>query len=193
MNLIGVPGRVVEFEDGHVVNVESFRIGRRCITVGEFVAFQKLTSFVTTAERACRKTFLDNELLVSFSNHERLTQPAFCLSFVDAMAFCEYYDLRLPLEEEWLAASLVDQGVWLRRADCPLCDDMGNIVLEKLADAIQLCYEEWTATEDSGGIVTRSGPKYFRDAEWQEYVLEHRKIRPVDYCDIMTSFRVCQK
>jgi hypothetical protein len=195
IQFINIPRKVVEFEDGHTVAVEPFVVSKRFVTVGMFDAFQKATGHVTTSERKGGKVFRYNEVIEHMSRTARLNAPAFCVSFTDALRFCEWAEVRLPSEAEWLAASLFDDRVYDVDGgeECPWCDKRRNIIKSKLPEVSESAGEEWTATRTENGlVVTRSGPIYFRDADWRSAVSDYRYLRKPDEWDLLLSFRVCK-
>jgi hypothetical protein len=197
LRFLDIPGKTVEFEDGRTATVEPFAISKRAVTVALFEAFEKATGYVTAAERSeAAKLFRVNEVIEHMTPADRLQAPAYCVSFLDALAFCEWAEVRLPTEAEWLAASLIDDRVYDLKAGepCPWCDARGNLIMDKLQDALEFfASKEWTSTRLPNGLVTvRGGPVYFRDNEWRNDLRSNRSFRKPEEWDLLTSFRVCK-
>jgi hypothetical protein len=192
---VDIPSKSIEFEDGTIVDVEPFSVSKRCTTVAAFEAFVRSTGYVLQSEKLGKgKTFRLNELIEHVSPQERLNQPAFCVSFVDAIHFCQWAKVRLPTEAEWLAGSLIDMRIYPVGGgqDCPWME-RGKLRVTALPGyALRPSEIELTGTCRSDGlVVARSGPWYFREADWREVVEDRRHFLDTREVDLVVSFRVC--
>jgi hypothetical protein len=124
---IDVAAKTIEFEDGRAEIVEPFAVAKYCVSIRLFESFQRATGYVTDSERVDGKEYRINEIVEHFSERERPDQPAYCVSWSDARHFCDWAGVRLPTEAEWLAASLIDMGIYDRdRGEYPpWCDAQG--------------------------------------------------------------------
>lgn len=180
-----VPAAVVEFEDERKAAVCAFWITKRPITVGQYLEFSDATGYVTTAEREGDvKTFKHNELTEDLGETQALHTSAVFISKKDAEAYCAWSQTRLPTEEEWLAAAILDWD--------PLAQGV------KISDAMtaemqdrKLIYAgaEWVSSVDAatGMAVLRSAPTYFLKPNWRS--LGGRRTVQSEYYGIELSFR----
>lgn len=112
-----VPAKTVEFEDGRQVAVAPFSIAWSPVTVGQFDEFVQATGYVTSAERQeDSNTFRDHTCLSGISKRDHKHVPAACVSYLDSAAYCQWANVRLPTEAEWMAASLIDDRIFGREA-----------------------------------------------------------------------------
>ena len=112
-----VPSKTVEFEDGQQAAVAPFSIAWSPVTVGQIEDFVAATGYVTSAERQeISNTFRDHTCLSGISKRDLKNAPAACVSYLDASAYCQWANARLPTEGEWIAASLIDDRVFDRDA-----------------------------------------------------------------------------
>lgn len=110
----------------HIVFVPEFRIARVPVTVAQFRAFVNETNYRTTAEdqgsaygyTGSRWEDIEGAAwqhprglgsdVTSKSDH-----PVTCVSWLDALAFCEWAGVRLPSEAQWeKAARGTDGRIW---------------------------------------------------------------------------------
>lgn len=194
MQFVDIPNKTVEFEDGTTATAMAFRVSEYCITIGEFLAFQKATGYLTEAERERgSKLFYLNELVEHLPESDRLGATAFCLSFVDAMAFCDWANLRLPSEVEWLAAAIADERVYDRRTPAvhPFRDANGAFDMTQLEGHPKAGQCEFTSTRAYAGlVVVRAGPWYYRESDWRQYARDHRRLVTPNAWDLFYCFRV---
>lgn len=107
------------------VKVKSFRIMRNEVTNTQFQAFVEATQYVTDAERSGHgyvwtdrwRTVADlswrNPHNMGDRIDQRLNHPVVQVSAKDAMTFCNWLGLRLPVEKEWeYAARGKDQRIY---------------------------------------------------------------------------------
>lgn len=190
VDYVDIPSKTVEFEDGRVTTVLPFRVSKSCVTVGELLDFQRATGYLTLAERDRHgKPFYLNELVEHIPEQDRAGAVAFCLSFLDAVRYCEWAGMRLPSEAEWLAAAIIDERIYDPevRANYPRPQPSGGCGAASLEGG--QC--EFTSTQTEGGLfVVRAGPWYFRDVDWREYVDSHRRLVLPDEWDLFHCFRV---
>lgn len=115
-------------EEGHAINpkrnihLESFSISIHEVTNAEFAAFVAATGYTTTAENYHNAMNFHVGLdefeweedssswwRYPFGTHEpgiedKMDHPVTCISFEDALAYCDWKDERLPTLEEWEVA-----------------------------------------------------------------------------------------
>ncbi len=117
-------------EKGHSTNpfrtieIKSFQISRYEITNQQFNEFVKNTGYITIAEKN-KDAFVfrlgldefewiqDTTANWRFPNgiseggiENKMNHPVTCISFIDALAYCNWANVRLPTIEEWEIASL---------------------------------------------------------------------------------------
>lgn len=114
---------------GHAVNplrtiqLDSFRISTTEITNAQFEQFVKATGYLTDAERKNDALVFepglrdfdwinDSSANWRYPNgvsrggiREKMNHPVTCISFSDALAYCQWAGYRLPTLEEWEVAS----------------------------------------------------------------------------------------
>ncbi len=182
--------KVVEFETGTKVEVPRFSIRRTTVTIGEFQSFAEATNLVTQAEKDRGKTYRDNDCLWHISERSRSNCQATCLTFEEARAYCQWAEVRLPTESEWMAAALVDDRIFDRRdTDNFLFGDDGKFRRSSFPNSLNDLGLEWVeGNAIPGKAVVRNGPQYVREIGWQKIL--HRFEWPIDSYDLMLGFRV---
>lgn len=186
-----IPEKDVEFEEGRIESVPSFKIARLPVSIGEFRAVAEQYQYVTTAERNNRsgETYLNNEALTDTPKDRVDHLPARYLSWNDALFFCESTGFRLPSESEWLAAAMVDPDVYDRAE--------WKQAIPRVAEfpqALQWLSREYTANmESEDQVVVRSGPKFVRRSDWRERAHAHRFLASRTGGDALIQFRVCER
>lgn len=196
LRFIEIAGKEVEFENGTMTSVRPFTVSKSCVTVDLFGRFKEETGYLTLSEQLGGKSYRSNELIEHFSEEERLAQPAFCMSFRDAISFCDWAGVRLPSESEWLAASLVDYHVYdtARKHFPPWCGPGGRLPSPLPDNAIELAQHELTSDTIGGGtVVVRGGPRYYRITGWRGHVNINRIFFGPGEWDLLNSFRVCTR
>jgi len=127
---VEIPGGIYQVgEKGHSFNplrkveVRPFQISRYEISNEQFKLFVKNTGYITLAEKN-KNAFVfrlgldefewiqDSTANWRFPNgisnggiDEKMNHPVTCISYVDALAYCEWANVRLPTIEEWEVAS----------------------------------------------------------------------------------------
>ncbi|QNN24377.1 formylglycine-generating enzyme family protein [Planctomycetales bacterium ZRK34] len=170
----------------HEVRVEAFTIGKRPVTVAQFAAFAKETGYRSTNEqKGSVGTYNSNDQLAGMVEEERLTSPAFCVSYLDAIAYCEWTGCRLPTEAEWLAGFVLD---W-KESDEDISQDIWDEVRRR-PDALEDANPEWTAEHDTvkNLALVRYGPHYLLEPGWAD--VPQRLWHSTDYADLCLTFRV---
>ena len=160
--LIQVPEREVIGAGGNARRVIAFEIARRPVTVEQFLRFSRETGYQSDAERAGGYHYAANEVLDEMGWSAYKDTPAPLMSLHDALAFCEYYALRLPTDLEWLAASVVDWSRTLggRARVLAMREAM------KSPGALREIGLEWVLDEDSSAHHLRSAPAYVLPENW---------------------------
>jgi hypothetical protein len=183
---ITVAHKVVELEDGSRIEVEPFEIAKYTVSIGQFQRFTEETRYKTIAEQHGYETFRNNQFIGDVPAHKRFSLAAFCLSYLDAVAYCEWAKVCLPTEEKWVAAALIDDRI---------CDDdeLGRrrSELSKEPAAIIRNSEEMTGTVvDGRRVIVRTGPYLVRSQ--RDLRSRNRRRRPFEDCEDPIEFRVCK-
>lgn len=183
-----VPEKEVELESGEVVQTDQVTISRHPVSIDEYRIFANDSGYQTLAERCddVENCYYCNSVIAGWSEAEIARGTASCLCYLDAVAFCHFYGLRLPSEVEWLAAAVIEDGEIsakeYRERIPSIC---------KSPTFLYTIGAEVTGTlEDDQRCVLRRGPIGIRQEHWRERVGGNRLVTPIDYYDCMTSFRV---
>lgn len=198
IQLIDIRKKVIELEDGTLVEVEPFAISKTCVSVAMYRAFQAATGYLTISEKRGGKLYYDNELIEHLSPEQRLQESAYCMCLEDALHFCHWADVRLPTEAEWIAGNLIDDRIYdiCGGEDCPWYDTRTrrpSAAFEKLENVLSHgSGPELTSTRAKDGrVVVRGSPRHYREADWRTQFSRH--LVPPDKPDLLTSFRVCPR
>jgi hypothetical protein len=186
-----IPEKVIFTETRKNVKVASFEISRFPITVGQFDRFVKATGYKTTNEQTgYYLTYRDNDLLIGMSKKVKMATPATCLSYNDAMAYCEWRDFRLPFDAEWLSASVLDWETEYKNENLPY---EAWVKLTAKPEALKRLAAEWVCdpNDKDGTSAIRYGPGYYLYRGWKRKKLRRRQ--PTDFTDLLLQFRVCRK
>jgi hypothetical protein len=205
--------RSVLLENGRSLSVAPFRIAREPVSFDQFQAFCKSTKYETSAQRLkCPETYLDNSVLRKIGRkltpRQREMMEVMCVSFDDASQYCKWAGVRLPTEEEWLAASVFD---WKNRFE-----DAIEAINQYAShpQALRKVGAEWTNASGSRAdlerdrelepifdtdsdkqwrharwAIVRRGPQYVLHTEWDKYPAVY--LAPCDYSHPLIIFRVC--
>lgn len=124
---------------------------------------------------------------------DRGNVPVHSVSFDDASAYCEWAKVRLPTEEEWLAAALIDQRIMSpREMRAFLFGQSGRFDIDKYPQALDGLGKEFVVGDVvPGKAVVRNGPHYVREEGWETH--PNRLEWPSDAYDLMLGFRVCRR
>jgi hypothetical protein len=184
---IAVPPKVVELEDGSKVKVQPFEIAKYTVSIGQFDRFTHETGYKTVAEQQDYETFRSNQFIGDVPAQKRHSLSAFCISYRDALAYCEWAGVRLPTEVEWVAAAVIDDRICDGEEFYARYSELRNdpAALVKTSD-------EMTGTVVDGRfVVVRSGPHLVRSQRYSasKYV-RHR--RSFSNCEDPIVFRVCK-
>jgi hypothetical protein len=189
---VQIPAKTVVTERGASVEVKPFSISRRPVTVGNFERFVQATAHLTTAEQqGATESFRDNFSLSAVAPSKRHQLTATCVSYLDAIAFCQWAAVRLPTECEWLAAAIVDQNVYDEVADHKrVYDPQGALWAVRHKLALSELSAEWTGTRDPTGlVVVRAGPVFVLTKGWEADENGNRLLWPPESYDVTVGFR----
>jgi hypothetical protein len=184
---VSIEGKSIEFEDRRRCLVKPFLIAKRPVSIGEFLEFTKTTSYKTVAEQQSRdESFNSHSGLGGFSERALLRAAVKFIAPIDAEAFCRYKGYRLPTEEEWFAAAVIEPnevgptGTYRRRLDLMKCEN-----------AILFGGSEITSTRtEEGLVVARRGPRYFLKEGWRARMQFERQFIERSHTDVSLTFRV---
>ena len=186
---------IAEFEDGRQVKLLPFAIQKYAVTIGQFSDFVTDTGYVTTAEmngRYGNVTYRKGPTIDPIKPRDRVNLPACSVSYLDAIAYCNWAKQRLPSEAELLAASLIDNRIMgLREKSSFLFGSDGRFRASIFPDALQDLGPQWVdGLAADGYAVVRVGPFMVRELEWKSR--QNRYEWPVDGYDLMCGFRTCR-
>ncbi len=190
VEFIKIPKKIIYEESGREVEVPSFEISKYPITVRQFDEFVKDTKYKTTNEKMGEyRTYINNDCLIGMSNKEKMSTEAVCISFEDATAYCKWSGFRLPLDEEWLAAAVIDWSNEYKEKS--ISEGRWNSFLSN-PKALKRISHEWINefNAKSNTSVVRRGPVYCLFKGWRRRKLKKRHA--IDYSDLFSQFRVCK-
>lgn len=183
MEWVTIPSRSVTHEDGRHVDVPPFEVARHPVAVHDFAAFVQETGYVTTAERSGEPvSFRDHGGAVVGIETPVEQQSVAFISWDDATAFARHHGWRLPTDEQWLAAAVVD---WLSEIDEAQywTEAFGNRVIDMNGP-------EWTSTTPRDDLaVVRSHPRYALFHGWTNREGNFKTL-PRQYYNEIIGFRV---
>lgn len=188
---IQVPSQEVELESGAKTYIDAFKIARFPVTVGDFRSFAISANYETVAERNedFESCYFKNSTLMGHSDSELMQSPVSCVSYEDAVAYCNSNALRLPTELEWIAAAVIEIG---EVNDLEFREQIQR--LSRYPNFLQQLGTELTGTlagQDS--CVIRRAPIGIRQSKWRERAQHNRLVVPTNSYDCMTSFRTICK
>lgn len=189
--MIYVPAKRVELEDGSVEPVSPFLVGRYPVTVAQMEAFCEATAYRTTAERVGdHDTFRTYPAQMGLPKRAWRGAEAHFVSHLDAEAYCQWSGDRLPSEREWVAAAVVDERTYDRRD--PLDSNIpASVQWQHSGSTLEGGFYEWTATVVAHTrAVIRVGPRLLRAVDWRKS--KPRMLRDLDFTDVVTGFRICR-
>ncbi len=180
-SMVHIPSADVMMEDGRLIHVAPFEIATRPVSIGEFREFTEGIGYLTTAEqRGEPDTYLTDSNLARLSASQLARTEVNNVSFIDAVAYCKWAHVRLPSEEEWLAAFISDSKTTRQsRSTSPRMVAIGA---------------EWTATHVKSGsvVIRRSRSVLAIDQRRKKLASIRFVVRPHHY-DPMTTFRVVSR
>jgi hypothetical protein len=186
---IAVPKKQIRLEDDRRVTVESFRIAQYPVSIAQVSRFVAETGYVTVAEQRHDEFHFRHHPGISIVPREKRTQlPAEWVCYLDAIAYCKWARVRLPTEEEWVAAAVLDETIYAdREQEIRRYDELS----ESPMALKQKSSREITSTlADSSHVILREGPGYIwrSDRSVWRYFRSTASVR--HYASV--GFRVCK-
>ncbi len=196
--------------DGTRSFVPRFEISQFTITVVQYEQFCKESGYRTLAERTKRKqTFRDCES-VSWALGEGYSLDVISageLCIEDMKAFCEFYGVLLPTDQQWVSAKVRSweampekeafERISKRDQSAPFMEGFGNEIVDTRVGELPRFIRE--QLEPAAGIripiedhwlLKRIGPNHFLWHGWEKLVWR-RAVPPGTVLE-MTEFRVCR-
>jgi hypothetical protein len=186
---------IAEFEDGQTINLLPFSIQKTFVTIGQFSSFASETGYQTSSELHGQygdETYKQGPTIDPIKPSDRANLPACSLSFLDAVAYCDWAKVRLPTEAELLAASLIDKRLMgPRERSSFLFGPDGRFLSSRFPNALDDLRPQWVSgLSPPGYAIVRSGPYLVRELDWKTQKYRHEW--PVDAYDLMCGFRTCR-
>jgi hypothetical protein len=180
------------FENGSTLSLPPYEIARSPVTTGQFDQFTAATGYVTDCERDGKGSFRFDETIEPIRPKDRGNIPVHNVSFNDALAYCQWANVRLPTEAELLAAALIDERVMDQQEWHDfMFGQTGRFRIENYPNALDGLGEELvTCDGQPDKPVIRSGPFYVREVGW-ETRSNRDECRSNEY-GLMTGFRLCR-
>jgi Sulfatase-modifying factor enzyme 1 len=180
------------FEDGSTLSLPPYEIARSPVTIGQFDQFTAATSYVTDCEREGEGSFRFDETIEPIRPKDRGKIPVHNVSFNDALAYCQWANVRLPTEAELLAAALIDERVMDQREWHDfMFGQTGRFQIANYPNALDgLGAEFVTSDQQAAKAIIRGGPFYIRRVGWE--MASNRSECRTDEYNLMTGFRVCR-
>jgi hypothetical protein len=188
---IAVPKKTLTLDDGSRVEVEPFEIAHHPVSYEQFRKFVDATGYETTAQaKQSEKTFLDPTGSGDPVARADRTMPVSMVSYQDAQAYCDWAGVRLPTEDEYLAAMILDDRIFPR----------GHPDAARLQDELFLSPQAlrgtWlnftSTTAPDGRVVCRYGPIMLRYQGMALTDPRSRKILAPDDFTAGVAIRVCK-
>ena len=160
------------------IAVESFEIAATELTNAEFEKFVQVTGYVTFAEKYKNaqvfepgleefRWLQDSTAYWRFPNgvsrggiEEKMDHPVTCISYRDAIAYCEWADVRLPTLEEWeVAAKAGSEEMYF-----------ADVTLDNIGEYANIWHgKDHLKADNSDGYMWTSPVKSFKPNPWGLY------------------------
>lgn len=153
---VNSPDRITCIPESRRLALRPFFVTYQPIPAWAFRQFAKDTGYITDAERNGEDWYMRHACVIACSEDQILSWPASCFSWNDAMAFARWAGARRPTDDEWLAASLIDNEPF-RDAEMY---HKGVFRSDTFPSVLYYAGTEWTVSEvDESTALTRNDPK----------------------------------